>query len=43
MKLESPEKKYLDLQLVFIGGAFVNLDTVTDFFPWKHALPTKQV
>jgi hypothetical protein len=26
-----------------VGDAFVNLDTVTDFFPWKHALPTKQV
>ena len=25
-----------------VGDAFVNLDTVVDFFPWKHALPTKQ-
>jgi hypothetical protein len=25
-----------------VGDAFVNIDTVTDFFPWKHALPTKQ-
>ena len=26
-----------------LGVAFINLDTVTDFFPWKHKLPTKQV
>lgn len=25
-----------------VGDAFVNLDTVTDFFPWKHALPKEQ-
>lgn len=25
-----------------LGDAFVNLDTVTDFIPWKHALPTEQ-
>ena len=25
-----------------VGIAFVNLDTVTDFFPWKHKLPTEQ-
>ena len=25
-----------------VGDAFVNLDAVTDFFPWKHALPDKQ-
>ena len=25
-----------------VGQWFVNLDTVTDFGPWKHALPTKQ-
>jgi hypothetical protein len=25
-----------------VGDAFVNLDTVTDFFPWVHALPTSQ-
>lgn len=25
-----------------VGDAFVNLDTVTDFFPWKHKLPTEQ-
>jgi hypothetical protein len=25
-----------------VGIAFVNLDTVTDFFPWKHSLPKDQ-
>ena len=25
-----------------VGEAFVNMDTVTDFFPWKHKLPTEQ-
>ena len=25
-----------------VGKAFVNLDTVVDFFPWKHQLPTEQ-
>jgi hypothetical protein len=25
-----------------VGTAFLNLDTVTDFFPWQHKLPTKQ-
>ena len=25
-----------------VGDAFVNMDTVVDFFPWKHALPTNQ-
>ena len=25
-----------------VGIAFVNLDTVTDFFPWKHSLPQEQ-
>ena len=24
------------------GYAFINMDTVVDFFPWKHALPNKQ-
>ena len=24
------------------GTAFLNLDTVTDFYPWKHKLPTEQ-
>lgn len=22
-----------------VGDAFINLDTVVDFFPWKHSLP----
>ena len=25
-----------------VGIAFLNLESVTDFFPWVHALPTKQ-
>lgn len=25
-----------------VGRAFINLNSVTDFFPWKHALPDKQ-
>ena len=25
-----------------VGDAFVNLDTVVDFFPWTHRLPTEQ-
>ena len=25
-----------------VGQAFINLDSVTDFFPWRFALPTKQ-
>jgi hypothetical protein len=25
-----------------VGKAFVNLDTVVDFFPWTHKLPTEQ-
>jgi len=25
-----------------VGDAFINLDTVVDFFPWKHALPKDQ-
>jgi hypothetical protein len=25
-----------------VGDAFVNLDTVVDFFPWKNELPTDQ-
>ena len=25
-----------------VGDAMVNLNSVTDMFPWKHALPTKQ-
>lgn len=26
-----------------VGRAFLNIQTVVDFFPWKHALPEKQV
>ena len=25
-----------------VGTAFVNLNSVTDFFPWNHDLPTRQ-
>ena len=25
-----------------VGQAFINLESVTDFFPWKHKLPTEQ-
>jgi len=25
-----------------VGIAYVNLDTVTDFFPWNHPLPKEQ-
>lgn len=25
-----------------VGTAFVNIESVTDFFPWRHALPTYQ-
>lgn len=25
-----------------VGTAFINLDTVVDFFPWKHKLPDSQ-
>ena len=25
-----------------IGIAYINVDTVTDFFPWNHPLPTEQ-
>ena len=25
-----------------VGTAFVNIKTVTDFFPWKHDLPKEQ-
>ena len=25
-----------------VGDAFVNIDTVVDFFPWKHKLPMEQ-
>ena len=26
-----------------VGDAFLNLDTVVDFFPWKHKLPSSQI
>ena len=26
-----------------VGDAFINLDTVTDFFPWTHKLPETQI
>lgn len=25
-----------------VGEQFLNIDTVVDFFPWKHAMPTSQ-
>ena len=25
-----------------VGRAYLNIDTVVDFFPWKHALPETQ-
>ena len=25
-----------------VGQAFVNINSITDAFPWNHALPTKQ-
>ncbi len=25
-----------------VGTAFVNLESVTDMFPWRHKLPTEQ-
>ncbi len=25
-----------------VGDSFINIDTVVDFFPWKHKLPTEQ-
>lgn len=25
-----------------VGVAYVNLDSVTDFYPWNHALPLEQ-
>ena len=25
-----------------VGFAYINLDTVTDFFPWKHEMLTEQ-
>ncbi len=26
-----------------VGRAYINISSVVDFFPWKHALPEKQV
>ena len=26
-----------------VGNAFVNIDTVVDFFPWVHKLPKEQI
>lgn len=26
-----------------VGQAYLNLTSVTDFFPWKHPLPEKQI
>ena len=26
-----------------VGRAYVNLNSVTDFFPWKHELPSQQI
>lgn len=25
-----------------VGAVFVNINTVVDFYPWRHKLPTKQ-
>ena len=25
-----------------VGTAFVNIESITDFFPWQHSLPTEQ-
>jgi len=25
-----------------VGAAYLNLNSVTDFFPWRHSLPTEQ-
>ena len=26
-----------------VGRAYININTVVDFFPWAHSLPTKQI
>ena len=26
-----------------VGRAYININSVVDFFPWRHALPEKQV
>jgi hypothetical protein len=31
-----------EVEIVPVGDAFVNLDTVVDFFAWKHPLPKDQ-
>lgn len=28
-------------ELEYVGECCVNLESVTDFYPWKHALPTE--
>ena len=30
------------LEVEPVGTAYINLDSVVDFFPWVHALPDKQ-
>lgn len=32
----------VDVVVEPVGQAFVNLESVTDMFPWKHALPKEQ-
>ena len=26
-----------------VGRAYININSIVDFFPWKHALPEKQI
>ena len=26
-----------------VGRAYINVNSIVDFFPWKHALPEKQI
>ena len=26
-----------------VGRAYINIQSVTDFFPWRHSLPEKQI
>lgn len=26
-----------------VGRAYINIQSVTDFFPWRHELPSKQI
>jgi hypothetical protein len=35
-------KKSMEKEVEPVGTAFVNLNSVTDFFPWRHKLPTEQ-